>query len=111
MSKRIWKSVWLVAVISMVLAACASQQTPQVVEVTKIVNGEAVVVTTTPAPTENPYDDNAPITIWIDADRQPAFPLPPPLSMDSLLETSALNTGGRKPWVPLSLTYQFGMKL
>jgi YD repeat-containing protein len=28
----------------------------------------------TPAnPTQQKYDDNAPITVWIDADRQPAF--------------------------------------
>src|SRR5512138_1847006 len=74
MSKQIWKYVGLLMVISLVLAACGTQQaaTPQVVEVTKIVNGAPVVITTTPQPTENPYDDNAPITVWIDADRQPA---------------------------------------
>ncbi len=75
MSKQIWKYVGLLMVTSLVLAACGAQQaaTPQVVEVTKIVNGAPVVITTTPQPTENPYDDNAPITVWIDADRQPAF--------------------------------------
>ena len=53
MSKKIWKCVWLLTIISMALAACSSPATP--------------------APAENPYDDNAPITVWIDADRQPAF--------------------------------------
>ena len=70
MFMRIWKYVWLMVVMSMVLAACASQP-PQQVVVTQIVNGAPVVVTATPAPTANPYDDNAPITVWIDADRQP----------------------------------------
>ncbi|MCJ7717195.1 MAG: hypothetical protein MUO54_11840, partial [Anaerolineales bacterium] len=74
MFKQILKYVWLVAVISMVLAACAKQpeaQQPEVV--TQLVEGKTVIVTVTPEPTENPYDENAPITIWIDADRQPAF--------------------------------------
>jgi len=78
MTKHIWKFVGLVAVISMVLTACGGQPaTPQIVEVTKIVAGtpvtEQIVVTVTPAPTQSPYDDKAPITVWIDADRQPAF--------------------------------------
>ena len=76
MSKRILKHILFIVVISMVLAACgAPQQTPQVIEVTKIVAGTPVteVITATPAPTQSPYDDNAPITVWIDADRQPAF--------------------------------------
>ena len=64
----------------------AVEVTKEVVkEVTKIVAGTSVVekitevviertvVTATPQPTENPYDDNAPISVWIDADRQPAF--------------------------------------
>jgi ABC-type glycerol-3-phosphate transport system substrate-binding protein len=76
MSKQVWKYVGLMAVISMILAACgAPQQAPEVIEVTKIVAGTPVteIITATPEPTENPYDDNAPITVWIDADRQPAF--------------------------------------
>ena len=32
---------------------------------------EKVVVTATPEPTANPYDDKAPLTVWIDQDRQP----------------------------------------
>jgi hypothetical protein len=32
-----------------------------------------MVVTATPAPTQSPYDDNAPITVWIDQPRQPAI--------------------------------------
>ena len=83
MFKQTWKYVGLLAVISMVLAACAAPaapaatQPPQIVQVTKIVAGtpvtQNVVVTATPAATVSPYDDNAPITVWIDADRQPAF--------------------------------------
>ena len=93
MSKHIWKYVCVLMAISMVLAACSAPATPQAVEVTKevvkevtkVVAGttvvekitevviEQMVVTATPQPTENPYDDNAPITVWIDADRQPAF--------------------------------------
>jgi ABC-type glycerol-3-phosphate transport system substrate-binding protein len=48
---------------------------PQMVEVTKIVGGtpvtEQIVVTAPPQPTANPYDEDAPITVWIDQDRQP----------------------------------------
>jgi len=81
MFKQIMKYVLLMAVISVVLAACSTpaQPTQQAmeVEVTRVVEGEtiteSVVITTTPEPTENPYDANAPITVWIDADRQPAF--------------------------------------
>jgi multiple sugar transport system substrate-binding protein len=77
------------ALITGLLAACGTQAPvtvvvtapPEVVEVevevTKIVEGETiteqVVVTATPEPTVSPYDENAPITVWIDADRQPAF--------------------------------------
>ena len=72
MFKQIWKYVWLMVAMSMVLAACATPAAAPVV-VTQVVGGTPMVVTATPAPTENPYDDNAPITVWIDADRQPAF--------------------------------------
>lgn len=34
-----------------------------------------VVVTATPEPTQSPYDENAPITVWIDADRHPLLML------------------------------------
>jgi len=74
MSKQIWKFVLLLTVISMALAACGSPATsaaPQVV--TQIVAGTAQVVTATPQPTANPYNDNAPITVWIDQPRQPAI--------------------------------------
>ncbi len=85
--KKFVTSLFVVSIIASMLVACstpapatsAPQPTaaPQIVEVTKIVAGtpvtEKVVVTATPAPTANPYDDNAPITVWIDADRQPAF--------------------------------------
>jgi ABC-type glycerol-3-phosphate transport system substrate-binding protein len=49
MSKQIWKCVWLMAVLSMVLAACGSAS---------------------PATSANA---NAPITVWIDQPRQPAI--------------------------------------
>jgi ABC-type glycerol-3-phosphate transport system substrate-binding protein len=80
---KIWKYVGLLAVISLVLTACAAPAAtaapaapaPQVIQVTQIVAGtpvtQNVVVTATPAPTANPYDDNAPITVWIDQPRQP----------------------------------------
>jgi ABC-type glycerol-3-phosphate transport system substrate-binding protein len=67
---------------AILLTACCPPGTvgtapPQMVEVTKIVAGtpvtEQIMVTAPPEPTENPYDENAPITVWIDADRQPAF--------------------------------------
>ena len=75
MSKQILKYVLFMTVISMVIAACGAPATPQVIEVTKIVEGTPVteIITAMPEPTQNPYDDNAPITVWIDADRQPAF--------------------------------------
>jgi ABC-type glycerol-3-phosphate transport system substrate-binding protein len=47
--KNIWMTLGLLVVVSMVLAACAA-----------------------PAAPASQYDDNAPITVWIDADRQPA---------------------------------------
>jgi uncharacterized lipoprotein YajG len=78
--KKFVSSLFVVSIIaSFLLAACATPTAPapQTIEVTKIVAGtpvtESIVVTATPAPTQNPYDDNAPITVWIDADRQPAF--------------------------------------
>jgi ABC-type glycerol-3-phosphate transport system substrate-binding protein len=81
MYKQTLKSVLLMATILVVLASCSAppQEAGEVmeVEVTRVVEGtpmiESVVVTTTPVPTENPYDENAPITVWIDADRQPVF--------------------------------------
>lgn len=95
MLKQVWKYVGLLAIASLmiltvcVLAACGSQAPvtvvvtapPEVVEVTKIVEGTSVketvvveknvVVTATPEPTQSPYEENAPITVWIDQDRQP----------------------------------------
>ncbi len=79
-------AVVVVLMFALLLAACGTPAAPapvvvtappQVIEVTKVVAGtpvtEKVVVTATPEPTVSPYDDNAPITVWIDADRQPAF--------------------------------------
>src|SRR5512140_3410191 len=59
MFKHIWKYVWLMVAMSMALAACATPPAAPAV-VTEVVAGTPVVVTVTPAPTANPYDDNAP---------------------------------------------------
>lgn len=75
-----------VVALSMLLTACGGGAAPTAqvivntvvvketsvvkVESTTIVNKESVV-TATPAPTTNPYNDTAPITVWIDAARKP----------------------------------------
>ncbi len=80
----------LLVLAAIVLGACASP-TPQTIiqtvevekQVTKIVEGtpvvekvkEQVVVTATSAPTENPYDEKAPIKIMADTTRAPAVDL------------------------------------
>lgn len=77
--KKLVLTLFSLVLITGSLVACGNSATPQTVEVevTKIVAGtpvtEQVVVTATPEPTQSPYDENAPITVWIDADRQPAF--------------------------------------
>jgi len=74
MFKRVWKYACLLIVVAVLTVACGEAASPAApIEITKIVEGKPVVITVTPAPTESPYDDNAPITVWIDADRQPAF--------------------------------------
>jgi multiple sugar transport system substrate-binding protein len=81
MKRIMYKTVAPVALLTLALTACGSA-TPQVVvntvvvketqmvESTTVVNQETVV-TATPEPTANPYDDTAPITVWIDAARKP----------------------------------------
>ncbi len=75
-----------VVVLSLLLTACGGGAAPTAqvivntvvvketsvvkVESTTIVSKESVV-TATPAPTVNPYNDAAPITVWIDAARKP----------------------------------------
>lgn len=66
----------LVTVCVVLLAACGPKATPtaEQIVVTQIVAGtpEVVVVTATPAPpapTVSPYDENAPITVWVDTTR------------------------------------------
>ena len=77
--KKFVSALFALALIGGLLAACAAPApaTPQTIEVTKIVAGtpvtEQVVVTATPQATANPYDDKAPITVWIDQVRQPQF--------------------------------------
>jgi multiple sugar transport system substrate-binding protein len=68
MDKRVWKFAAVLAVV-LVLTACTSTATPGVI--TQMVNGTPQVITATSAPTQNPYDETAPITVWIDQDRQP----------------------------------------
>lgn len=86
------------ALLTLLLTACQPPATvvvtapPQVIEVTKIVGGTPVteVVTAVPEPTENPYDDNAPIIVWIDQDRQPyidAYKAANPDKADLIQET------------------------
>ena len=61
MKRLQFAGVCLVVVMGLLLSACsAATGTPQV-----------SVVTATAAATANPYDDNAKITVWIDAARKP----------------------------------------
>jgi len=98
MSKRFWfKLLSVVVTLSFTLSACKSTSTPvppekvvvtqevvvtQQVEVTKqvvvteqvevtkqVMVTQNVVVTATPVPTQNPYDENAPLKVWVDAER------------------------------------------
>jgi multiple sugar transport system substrate-binding protein len=84
-NKKIFIVLSVLTILSM-LVACAPAATqapvpptsaPQIIEVTKMVEGtpvkEQVVVTATAAPTANPYDENAKITVWIDTTRQAAI--------------------------------------
>jgi multiple sugar transport system substrate-binding protein len=76
-----YKTVAPVALLTLALTACGAA-TPQVVvntvvvKETQVVNSTTIVnqetvVTATPEATVNPYDDTAPITVWIDAARKP----------------------------------------
>jgi len=67
MSKNVWlKILCVTAVLSFAISACGPQATPTPEQV---VVTENVVVTATPVPTQNPYDENAPIKVWVDAER------------------------------------------
>src|SRR5438552_2170022 len=92
MKRHVISALGLVMVLSFALGACASP-TPQTIiqtvqvqvtgapvqvtvppqVITQIVAGtpQTIQITTTPAPTANPYDETAPITVWIDAARKP----------------------------------------
>lgn len=92
MKQKLFTALGAVMVLSFALGACASP-TPQIIiqtqvvqqtgvpvqvtsapiVVTQIVAGtpQTVEITATPAPTANPFDDKAPITVWIDAARKP----------------------------------------
>ena len=75
--KKLVSTLFALAVIGGMLAACAAPATQAApatpITVTQIVAGTPIVVTATSAPTVNPYNDNAPITVWIDQPRQPAL--------------------------------------
>jgi ABC-type glycerol-3-phosphate transport system substrate-binding protein len=83
--KVFYQMIVLALAAATMLAACAPAETttptqaPQVVEVTKIVEGTPVkvevVVTVTPEPTVNPYDEKAPIKVMADNTRYPAIDL------------------------------------
>ena len=72
--KKLVSVLFALVLASGLLAACASPATPAApAVVTQVVAGTPMVVTATPAPTQSPYNDNAPITVWIDQPRQPAI--------------------------------------
>ena len=71
--KKFVSVLFALVLASGLLAACGSPAPAAPAVVTQIVAGTSVVVTATPAPTQSPYDDNAPITVWIDQVRQPAI--------------------------------------
>jgi ABC-type glycerol-3-phosphate transport system substrate-binding protein len=72
--KKFVSVLFALVLASGLLAACASPATPAApAVVTQMVAGTPMVVTATPAPTQSPYNDNAPITVWIDQPRQPAI--------------------------------------
>ncbi len=94
MKRLLFVGVALVAIMGMLLSACGPAPTPQVIINTVVVNQTQVVVNTvettkevqvqvtqmsvvtaTPVPTKSPYNDTAPITVWIDAARKPMFDL------------------------------------
>ncbi len=95
MFKHIWRYTGLLAVVSVLLVACAAPAASPAAPaapavVTQIVEGTPQMITVTPAPTENPYDETAPITVWIDQDRQPyidAYKAANPDTADLIQET------------------------
>lgn len=78
----------IIIVVSGLMASCATP-TPETItiietvetiveqegETVTVVETREVVVTATPEPTANPYDDNAPIEVWVDAARMAAIDL------------------------------------
>jgi ABC-type glycerol-3-phosphate transport system substrate-binding protein len=87
MKRVFWISASVLLVAIVALTACGPQATPTPETITiietveKVVEkeGETVtvietvetVVTATPEPTASPYDENAPIEVWVDAARMP----------------------------------------
>jgi multiple sugar transport system substrate-binding protein len=73
---------WLIAAAAFALLGACGAPAPQpaaekvIVKETVIVEGKEVVkevekvVTATPEPVASPYDDNAPIKVWVDSERQ-----------------------------------------
>jgi ABC-type glycerol-3-phosphate transport system substrate-binding protein len=70
--KKLVSALFALTLVAGMLAACGSPAAPATaIVVTQMVNGQPVVITATPEATANPYDETAPITVWIDQDRQP----------------------------------------
>jgi ABC-type glycerol-3-phosphate transport system substrate-binding protein len=84
MKRVLWISLVVFLVLLMGLSACATP-TPETITIVETVEkivekeGETVtvietvetIVTATPEPTASPYDENAPIEVWVDAARMP----------------------------------------
>ena len=88
----LYRLVGVLVVLGVLITSCtnatqAPTQAPQIIEVTKIVAGTSVVekvtqvvekevvVTATAEPTQNPYDEKAPIKVMADTTRAPAVDL------------------------------------
>lgn len=88
MKRVFWAVGALMLVLAAVLAACATP-TPEVITVVEtvekvvekegekvtVVETQEVVVTATPEPTVSPYDEEAPIEVWVDSTRLEAMDL------------------------------------
>ncbi len=72
MFKAIWKYIWLAVVFSLALAACAACASTASCGHTNG-SGDCNGCHSHACTNANPYDDNAPITVWIDQPRQPAI--------------------------------------
>lgn len=106
MKRMLWIGLALLLVAAAVLSGCG-QPTPEVVTVVETVEkivekeGETVtvieetVVTATPEPTASPYDENAPIEVWVDSTRLEAMDMWKDLNPDQadMVNVSQFNRG------------------